>query len=311
MPAKMASNQPFRLLDLPAELRTHIFSYLLPSGSFISCSREHSPHNDRIPRNCNPCNWTTPLQESSYSFRRQDYDDAFSPQILRVNRQLHAEGTAYLYHQKIFVLAIYAAGYDFLKASSQLNTLPILPYTSIKEFVIEVQPNILPLFGERIYQNLLWLCGLIRRSKIHFKCLRIDFTEQHSGKWVKVDGHECDHPLFREIPIWEYTDDSASNIPPEIVGSDAAQRNFEYTAWETGFYSSFARLISPLQMLSAVTDKAVINVPRSCEDNASYTLLKQWYEEGLQGDPPFDEDDPTVRECRWEFNHAQGQVVCC
>ncbi|KAL8650584.1 MAG: hypothetical protein Q9226_005089 [Calogaya cf. arnoldii] len=309
----MASNHLFRLLDLPTELRTHILSYLLPSGSTITCSKEHSPHYDRIPLNCSPHSWIISNEASSYSFERASHDDAFSPQILRVNRQLHAEGTAYLYNQKTYVLAVYTSGFDFLKLSSQLSSLPILPYNSIKHFIIEIQPTILPLFGENLYRNLLWLCSLIRQSNIHFKSLTIEFTDQQSGQYIRIDDNdECSGPLFREIPIWEYTTDSASSIPPStLTDCHGTHQNFEYVAWEEGYYSSFARLISPLQLLSAVTDKASINVPWSCEGKESYLRLKEWYEEGLEGKYPFDEDGIIVRECVSKAKHANGPVAFC
>ncbi|KAL8852787.1 MAG: hypothetical protein Q9221_002296 [Calogaya cf. arnoldii] len=307
----MASNHPFRLLDLPTELRTHILSYLLPSGSTITCSKEHSPHYDRIPLNCSPHSWIISSEVSSYSFERASHDDAFSPQILHVNRQLHAEATAYLYNQKTYVLAVYTSGFDFLKLSSQLDELPTLPYNSIKHFIIEIQPTVLPLFGENLYQNLLWLCNLIRQSKIHFKSLTIDFTDQCSGQYVRIDDNDgCSDPVFGQIPIWEYTTDSASSIPPSTVTDcHGIYENFDYVAWEEGYYSSFARLISPLQLLSAVTDKAVINVPWSCEDNESYLRLKEWYEEGLEGKEAFDEDGVIVRECVSKAKHANGPVA--
>ncbi|KAL8778722.1 MAG: hypothetical protein Q9213_007275 [Squamulea squamosa] len=323
--------QPFRLLDLPTELRAHILTVLLPNVPIIACSKDFSSNAGFPDRNCSPYDWEPLPQPSIYNYQRYVDDDPYSPQILRVNRQLHAEGTSYLYHQKTFVLSVYNFGYDFLKESSQLDTLPIFPYGEIKEFVIEVGPHTLTTEGTRVHRNLLKLCGLISESGIHFKKLRVDFTDQKSGRWEYpeidkwhhllsasvihwgyADDEEWDCPTANPIPLWEYTDDEPQNIPPELNHDEYRERNFEYTAWEEGFASTFAYLASPLRMLSGVADEAIVDLPRSYKDKEHYKILKQWYEEGLDGRYPFDEDgDGVLEDCWWWFEHPDGPKEVC
>ncbi|KAL8774130.1 MAG: hypothetical protein Q9209_001238 [Squamulea sp. 1 TL-2023] len=321
----MDINQPFQLLDLPLELRTLILSFLLPNVPIIACSVQNSPNTDSPPRNCSPYAWETFQQPSDYNYRRHDEDDPYSPQILRVNRQLHDEATSYLYHQKTFVLSIYNFGYDFLKESNQLENLPLLPYSEIKEFIIEVGPHTLPTQGTRLHWNLLKLCGLIHQRGIHFKKLRVGFTDQVSGRRefdAEAEWHlpfpkniplweHIDLPPAKPIPLWEYTNDEPQNIPPELTPDDYRERNFEYTAWKAGFSSTFTYLASPLRMLSSVAEQAIIDLPRSCENKPHYKMLKQWYEEGLDGRYPFDEDDGVLKDYRWWFEHPYGPKEGC
>ncbi|KAL8732962.1 MAG: hypothetical protein Q9166_002360 [cf. Caloplaca sp. 2 TL-2023] len=313
-PTSTPSDKHFRLLDLPYDMRERVLSHVLPSVPEIDCDTEYSPCLD-IPRNCCPYSYETIRKTSDYSFFRSYDGDGYSPQILRVNRQLSEEGIAYLYRRKIFIITIYNTGYDFLKASGQLETLPPLPYHEIKEFVIRIMPRTLPTEGDRARWYLLWLCGLIQEQKVHFKNLRIDFTDQISGRWEPQEPNPedpWDAPPRKPVPIWEYIDDKPENVPPEFTNDDYPRRvNFDYIAWNEGFDSSIAWLASPLRMLSGVADAVVVDLPRSCVGKPHYEELNLWYEEGLSGRFSFDEDDRILRDCRWNFKHPYGPKENC
>ncbi|KAL8675867.1 MAG: hypothetical protein Q9224_007364, partial [Gallowayella concinna] len=205
--------QTFRLFDLPNDIRDVLFSHLLPSVPAIDCDTQHSL-------------WP------EYSFSRHDDDDndcndGYVPQILRVNHKLYNEGIDYLYLRKTFVINVYHTGFDFLKSSTQLRTLPNLPYHKMKEVIIRIPPHTLPTEGSDLRYNLLWLCGLLHSNDIHFKKMRIDFTDQYSGTWEPQNlAPETRHwndepddtntnPLPKMLPLWEYTDDEPINIPPQ------------------------------------------------------------------------------------------------
>ncbi|KAI4240222.1 MAG: hypothetical protein L6R40_005251 [Gallowayella cf. fulva] len=201
-----------------------------------------------------------------YEYNLGDYKDGYLPQILRVSRQLRQEGTAYLYHRKTFIITVYHTGFDFLKGSGQLQTLPNLPFYEMKEFVIRIPPHTLRTHGTRLRGSLVWLCGLLHQSGARFKKLRIDFTDQLS-EW---------DPWPKEVPLWEYTDDSPESIPTELLLNDEEEwyTNFEYLAWREGCYSTWEWLVSPLAMLSGVADKCIIDIPRSYQGNKHYEDVK-------------------------------------
>ncbi|KAL8799985.1 MAG: hypothetical protein Q9182_005495 [Xanthomendoza sp. 2 TL-2023] len=299
--------QPFRLLDLGPDIRTVLFSHLLPSVAIIYPVAEADP-------------WP------KYSFSRHkdnddDWYDGYVPQILRVNHQLYEEGIAYLYARKTFVIRIYNSGFDFLKASTQLDNLPNLPYHIMKEFIILVPPHILPTQGADLRYNLLWLCGLLQSHGVHFRRLRINFTNQDSGKWEPrppvtqsrdwLDANDDLSPP-RMIPLWEYTDDEPENIPPDFVDRRHDCLNFEYTAWQQGYTSTWAWLASPLIMMHGVADECVIEPPYSYRGNPHYEGVKVWYERYLEGRiEEIDQKDQDVQDCWWSFRHPDGAKEDC
>ncbi|KAL8692341.1 MAG: hypothetical protein Q9218_002615 [Villophora microphyllina] len=135
---------PFRFLDLPYELRIHTLSFLLPDRAVIGC------------------------------------DSYCHTQILHANKQLYKEGTNYLYRLKTFEIKIgncARAAYDFLGEPLPLNKLPPLPYHEMKEFVIRVEANCSRSFiGNRMRDNRLRLCTLLKQHHVKFRKLKIVFS---------------------------------------------------------------------------------------------------------------------------------------
>ncbi|KAL8671962.1 MAG: hypothetical protein Q9168_003558 [Polycauliona sp. 1 TL-2023] len=227
---------------------------------------------------------------------------------MRLNRQIHSEAVAYLYSQKTFVITIYQHGFDFLKHSGPLVNLPPLPYSSIKEFVIRIDPCNIPTGGQQIRRNLVRLCGLIAENAIHFKKLRIacmSEPEWRSESLCPSLWHTPDHNTGLEI------------IPPEaLVLDEGFHRNFGLIAWENGFSSSLGYLISPLQLLHSIADEVIIEFPASCTGTQSqydYDGLKQYYEKGLSGRDYFSglDQDKFIADLRWEYKHRYGPNEFC
>ncbi|KAL9023082.1 MAG: hypothetical protein Q9180_008403, partial [Flavoplaca navasiana] len=215
---------------LPAEIRAHVFSYLLPNVPVIDCDTDWSPNEESHIGYETPYTYENPLWISVYSFAR--YDDPYFPQILRVNRQLHSEAIAYLYHQRTFVLTIYQFGFDFLKQSGPLDVLPLLPYSEIMHFVIRIKACDVRTAGRQVRKNLIRLCGLIHEQKIHFKKLTVDFLNHgniYSNR--EDDGYETNSETEEYIPaLWEFCHDAPENIPPETADAAWGHQNFEYAA---------------------------------------------------------------------------------
>ncbi|KAI4271015.1 MAG: hypothetical protein LQ337_006311 [Flavoplaca oasis] len=310
----MSIEQPFRFLGLPAEIRAQVLSYLLPNIPVIDCDTVWSPTGQREIGGENPYTYEISPGRSLYnftSFRTGDYP--YSPQILRVNRQLHSEAIAYLYHQRTFVLTIYQFGFDFLNKSGPLDVLPSLPYREIKHFVIRIKACNVPTAGRQFRKNLLRLCGLIHEQKIHFKKLTVDFMNHTKiYRYGQDDSWETESERGEHIPsLWEASNDGLENIPPEISDARWDHQNFEYAAWYLGWGSTLAYLMSPLMMLSGIVDEATIQLPNSCTGNPRYDMLKRYYEERLEGRYRFDEDDPDLIGLRWAFKHPHGPKEYC
>ncbi|KAL8978844.1 MAG: hypothetical protein Q9205_005679, partial [Flavoplaca limonia] len=296
---------------LPAEIRAHVFSYLLPNVPVIDCNTTLSPNAERHVGLENPYTYEDPLWIFVHGFAT--YDDPYFPQILRVNRQLHSEAVAYLYHQRTFVLTIYQFGFDFLKQSGPLDVLPLLPYGETMHFVIRIKACGIRTAGRQVRKNLIRFCGLIHEQNIHFKKLTVDFLN-HGNIYSDRDddGHETEAETDEYIPsLWESCHDAPENIPPEIADAAWGHQNFEYAAWYLGWGLTFAYLMSPLMMLSGVADQAIIQIPDFCTGNPRYEMLKRYYEERLEGRYGFDEDDPDLIGLRWAFKHPHGPREYC
>ena len=83
--------QPFRLLDLPAELRLQVFGYALSPSVIV----------DPVPENCRCC----PPKKKKHTI-----DVA----LLHTNRQIYQEGVPLLYHVPIFEFSTPIKMYDWL-----------------------------------------------------------------------------------------------------------------------------------------------------------------------------------------------------
>lgn len=276
------------ILDLPTEIRTHILSYLLPDLPAIECDFEWSPIYNDPPRHVSPQDWEPSYEYASYNFRLDK--ERCSTAILRVNRQLYADGVRYLYAQRAYKLNVFDYGFDFLTESGQLRELPPLPYTKIKEFVIQITPCDLARTGWRLRSNLVWLCGLLGRKNIHIKKLRVEFVgDMHASFWSDAwDETESDHPT----PL--LPDDNIFDLP-----------NVNLVAHDQGFDSTFAWMISPLALLPK-TGECAIEVPWSIREKGHILDLARWYEEGVDGTYAFD-DDRCLQKLREEFAQMRKQ----
>lgn len=85
-PLPIESVKPFALMDWPVEVRNKILGHLLPNVREIK-----SPENEGFDEECN-----------LVFYRRRD--GACYTAILRVDRQLYAEGTAVLYNRAFRVM---------------------------------------------------------------------------------------------------------------------------------------------------------------------------------------------------------------
>ncbi|KAL8708286.1 MAG: hypothetical protein Q9225_007624 [Loekoesia sp. 1 TL-2023] len=261
-----------RVLDLPTEIRIQILSYLLPDLPVIECDVDWSPNYNDPPRYVSPHDWEPEHECAAYDFRSDK--EPCSTAILRANRQLHADGLRYLYVGKTYKLTVFDYGFDFLASSGQLRQLPPLPYTEIKEFVIQIAPCDLATTGWRLRSNLVWLCELLRNNNINFKKLRIEFvSDTRAGFWSDAwDETESDHPT----PL--SAEDNIHDLP-----------NANLIAHDEGFGSTFAWMIRPLALLPKA-DECAIEVPSSLREKGHILALAKRYKEGIDGSYAFDDD---------------------
>ncbi|KAL8901471.1 MAG: hypothetical protein Q9207_005182 [Kuettlingeria erythrocarpa] len=298
------TNTPIGLLDLPFELRTQILSLLLPDLPTIECDSDYSPTGDGCPRKLCPQTWSPGDISSDYKFRSDS--SKCETAILRVCKQLHEEGTDYLYRRKTYKIHVFAYGIDFLSGGGELLALPLIPFHEMKELVIEVVGCDMTRLGTRLRDELAWICGLLGYYKVHLKKLRIDLGDFNwwMDSWDETLSEECAPPP-----------------PPHFVSEiDNDDCNAEAAAWEEGFDSTFAYILSALKLLPVV-DECTITIPNipttvyptrgpdddpcddGSDDDGSYGGittwdrapqhihdLAKWYEEGIDGTYAFEED---------------------
>ncbi|KAI4188245.1 MAG: hypothetical protein LQ346_005353 [Caloplaca aetnensis] len=297
------TNTSIGLLDLPFELRTQILSLLLPDLPTIECDVDYSHTGNSCPRKLCPQTWTPGVIASDCQFRSDGSECETA--ILRVCKQLHEEGTDYLYRRKTYKIHVFDYGIDFLSGGGELLALPLIPFHEMKELVIEVVGCGMTRTGTRLRDELAWICGLLRHHNVQLKKLRIDLGDWYwwMNSWDETLSEECAPPL-----------------PPHLDVLENDDCNAEAAAWEEGFESTFAYIISALKLLPVV-DECTIPIPdipttrwpirgpeddpwdEGSDDDSSYEGittwrkapqhihdLAKWYEEGIDGTYAFEED---------------------
>ncbi|KAL8934731.1 MAG: hypothetical protein Q9216_005760 [Gyalolechia sp. 2 TL-2023] len=258
------------ILDLPAEIRTHILSFLLPDLPTIQCDLQWSQLFNDPPRKVSPLHWEPFPQQAPYAFRSDQGPCSLS--VLGANRQLYADGKRYLYGGKTYRLNVHNYGFDFLSESDELGELPPLPYSEIKDFVIVIAPSYEASTAFRLRANLLWLCGLLRHNKVHFRRLKVEFDESLRCFWADSwDKMESDY------------------LPPPMIEQDGLTLpNADFLACSLGFTSVFSWFISPLALLPTAGE-CRIELPAAFKEKRHFVDLAQWYERGISGALEFGE----------------------
>ncbi|KAL8924356.1 MAG: hypothetical protein Q9208_004138 [Pyrenodesmia sp. 3 TL-2023] len=275
-----ATKTLFPIFNLPSELRAHILSFLLPDVNPIQCDTHWSPTAEGPPRGCCPVTWEAGEGLSEYTFRSDG--EPCQMAILRTCRCLFDDGMKQLYACKTYKAHVFDYGIDFLTEAGQLRALPQMPYRRMKEFVIQIMGCDMAETGDRLRANLVWLCGQLKQNNVRLSKLRIEF----------------DLPLLWE-KAWDQTE--AEDPQPPIVDPRAINAyNADLAAWECGFYSTFAYILSALPMLPLV-DECVIDVPERLREKQHVVDLARWYEEGIDGTYAFDEDNWIFQQDKEDF----------
>ncbi|KAL8644506.1 MAG: hypothetical protein Q9226_007730 [Calogaya cf. arnoldii] len=89
----MAPDQPSSFLDLAAETRAQIFSYLLPNVPVTDCDPAWSPNYNESPSDYSNAHEHQNLGlNAEYSYSRTfGHQEPYSAQIMLLNRQIYAE----------------------------------------------------------------------------------------------------------------------------------------------------------------------------------------------------------------------------
>ena len=286
----------FRIMDLPAELHTHILSFVLPDLPVIRCDMDWSPCADDPPRGCSPATWNGGWGRAAHDFRADR--EPCCTEILRVNNKLYQEGRRYLYGQKTYKISVFDFGFDFLDHLGFLEKLPPVPYHMMKEFVIQIAAcSNLSETGYRLRSNLVWLCGLLAHEKIHFRKLRVEFQEQDRGSLLDSCGL-----------TWDSEQSDQPFLPNPTSDSHYDLLNINLQAYEQGFPSTFAYVLSALAMLGPIAESCTVEVPTVFRENQHVVELAKWYEEGVNGTYPFD-DNGVLRQDRAEFEYSLANTM--
>ena len=271
-----------------------ILSYLLPDLSIIECDMDWSPMCNDPPRHHSPQDWF-PLEEKAvYKFRSDD-EPCYSD-ILCTSKQLYEDGRTFLYSCKTYKLTVFDFGFDFLTRSNQLPSLPPLPYGEIKEFVITVSGCNLTETGYRLREKLVWLCGLFRRHHAYFQKLKIVFL---GDCWIDA---------------WDQTGIEDPERPQE--GDNVFQLpNVHIEAWEKGFSSIFAWMITPLALVPTA-GRCIIEIPPTLQEKRHILDLIMWYEDGINGTYEFPniwylQEDQAQFEWMWDHPHESNRNCKC
>lgn len=250
-----------QLMDLPAELRIHILSFLLPDLPTIECDVDWSPTADSCPRDFPKSIWTPGVGPSVYKFRSDD--EKCETAVLRACKQLHMEGTGYLYGLKTYKIHVFDFGVDFLNRAGIFLELPQIPFHEMKELIIEIFGcEDMAETGTRLRDNLMFLCGLLSHHNVHLKKLRIEFSPPRRDWWNTA---------------WDETG-SEECPPPDFDIRKDNSCNAELAAWENGFYSTFEYITSPLALLPTV-DECTVEVPVAYKTIRYVPDPEEWHEE--------------------------------
>ena len=268
----MSPSKSCQILDLPFELRTEILSHLLPDLRVLTCEPGYSTTNDEPPRYNSPQTWTFPTEPSNLQQLRVD-NAKCRLSILSASKQLHEDGVDFLYRRKTYVAQVYNFGIDFLFNAGDLRTLPSMPYHEMKEFVIQIASCDLAETGCRLRDNLVWFCSLLRRNTVKMRKIRIEFLYD---------------------PFWEFawdqpnTGDVAVEPLVDVLADNSCNANLN--AWQAGFNSTFAYILSALVHLP-IASECTIEIPDPLRGKKHLIETASMYERAVQG------TYPALRDC--------------
>lgn len=187
---------PSSLLQLPFELRTYVLRYLLPNQPTIDPDLKTSESYRRRNWMIGDPSWASrgkqPKTPCSYCL---DGDECHTA-ILRVNRQLHGEGTDIMYHHRNFVINLSRRRISFLRWTSHtenLQQMPAFHYGSAGKITIRVIPFGDYTSGHRYANNLTDMCNTINCATSSLQMLQVLFHREE-------DDHSRQEPLIR-IPF--------------------------------------------------------------------------------------------------------------
>ncbi|KAI4269532.1 MAG: hypothetical protein L6R38_007432 [Xanthoria sp. 2 TBL-2021] len=299
----MASQEYFRFLDLPFDVRIMILRYLLPDQHFIlheayKTDVDRLDSQDRIVGDSlkGPPTWST------FDYK---YWSPY-PDILLTNRQVYSEGFYYLYTLKSFKLVIYHqsfSGYEFLTRKHYwlLQELQPVPYHAMKEFILEIRGHDMRTTVCQFRKQLIELLRHFHNQEVHFKKLRIQFPD----------------PLG-PLPGWDHAWDSAEpkawDCKPEIeVNEDTYDIiHQELTARDSGAPSTFAWLLSVFATCPSLADECIIELPKTLRDKPHMQACGKRYAEGLDGRSSFKlEDECCLKQDLYVLNHENGYREDC
>ncbi|KAI4240221.1 MAG: hypothetical protein L6R40_005250 [Gallowayella cf. fulva] len=262
----MASAQPFRILDLPLELRFEILSYLLPSQSDIST----------------PVSW-----DERYGWDTWDPKDPTPcPGILLVNRQLYHEGISCLYAINSFHVTVTPTRCSFLNDENLviywLHRQPRFRYDAMKEFVIKIQSGDIPWTVDNLRNELIRLCRCFHFNNVHFRKLRIEFPEPLGPLREDYWGMTWEHTWS---DAWDAAEPKDWDLVPDVFEDDEGGfvTHHETAAYRKGTPSTFAWILCVFATLPALADQCIIKVPDSLQDKTHMLEIAQHYEKVLDG----------------------------
>ncbi|KAI4265693.1 MAG: hypothetical protein L6R35_007062 [Caloplaca aegaea] len=288
---------PTTLSSLPCEIRTQIIQHLLPSVSnnieslTAKCTNSYAAYIPTSLYSSPPLSPTSPWPPSP----NHNSKNTCTTAILALNRAFHLSGTRHLYALRTFTLTVWPHAYDFLYRVTELKTLPRVPYSTMKEFTIQLpECNIATLNGCLLRRNLVWLCGLLaareyndddgRRRRIHFRRLKIEFLtwESESDPMEKKSLWDM---------AWDADDDEeeeeeeGENADKKKKKPDEGTQEGDWRAYVEGFSSTMAWLCSAFAMLPpGVADECEIVLPESIARRGYMREMARWYEEGMMMD---------------------------
>ena len=158
-------------MRLPAELRLHIFSFLLPDLKSIY----------PVFRWC--CPFRPGSRKDGYGYWRYRSDfDAANMAIMRSNRQTYDEVSSYLYNRSTIVVIVRASGVNLLKSHwgcgrLRARSLIDIPFDKFKLVWLQIEaPFDLRKHLVHVRRNLLSFCTALCQTDSP-KCLRVDLFD--------------------------------------------------------------------------------------------------------------------------------------
>ena len=291
----MASQEYFRFLHLPFDVRIMILRYLLPDQHFIL----HEAYN----ADCNRGPWHRPTWLTFDYNSRSPY-----PDILLTNRQVYSECFYHLYTIKTFKFVLHFshigfAYYQFLtqKHDHLRKELQPVPYHAMKEFILEIRCPDWPTTICDFRKILIMLLRRFHVEKVHFRKLRIQFPDPLG-------------PLPGWDHAWDNAEPKAWDFKPELVLDDDGDNvaHQELTARDSGAPSTFAWFLSAFATCPSLADECIIELPESLRDKTHMQACAKRYAEGLDGRSSFHlEDECCLKQDLYDLHHKEGYREDC